>query len=194
MVTYLGLLVQLCYREGETLQTNITGVCGECSQCLGQAAFVTTHGMCAFWSILLKLQIALQGNFLKWALGCLQSPDLSFSGSGSWVLRKGTDPLGLCFVPFPGPSRSGDQWLVSALYLGGIFMPQLESVFSSLSIMQKSEPPGESYHPLHPSHSVSWVYSGSTISGVPCVSSGELISGCDPPGGCQSSMTPERLG
>ena len=109
MVTYLGLLVQLCYREGETLQTNITGVCGECSQCLGQAAFVTTHGMCPFWSILLKLQIALQGNFLKWALGCLQSPDLSCSGSGSWVLRKGTDPLGLCFVPFPGPSKSGDQ-------------------------------------------------------------------------------------
>ena len=97
MVTYLGLLVQLCCREGETLQTNITGVCEECLQCLGQAAFATTHGVCAFWSTLLKLQIALQGNFLKWALGCLQSPDLSCSGSGSWVLHKGTDYVGPVF-------------------------------------------------------------------------------------------------
>ena len=28
----------------------------------------------------------------------------------------------------------------------------------------------------------SQVYHKSTVSGVPCVSSGELISGCDPPG------------
>ena len=32
---------------------------------------------------------------------------------------------------------------------------------------------------------VSWVRRESTNSGVPCVSSGELVSGCDPPGGCQ---------
>ena len=36
--------------------------------------------------------------------------------------------------------------------------------------------------------------SGSAFSGVPCVSSGELISGCDPPGGCQLSRIPGRLG
>ena len=36
--------------------------------------------------------------------------------------------------------------------------------------------------------------SRSTISGVPCVSSGELISGSDPPGGCQPSRIPGRLG
>ena len=34
-----------------------------------------------------------------------------------------------------------------------------------------------------PSHcSVFWVYNGCTFSGVPCVSSGELVSGWDPPG------------
>ena len=33
-------------------------------------------------------------------------------------------------------------------------------------------------------HSVFWVYNGRAFSGVPCVSSGELISGCDPPGRC----------
>ena len=32
------------------------------------------------------------------------------------------------------------------------------------------------------------------ISGVPCVSSGELISDCDPPGGCQLSRIPGRRG
>ena len=48
MVIYLGLLVQLCYGEGGTLQTNITGVCGECLQCLGQSEFAPAHGMCAF--------------------------------------------------------------------------------------------------------------------------------------------------
>ena len=31
------------------------------------------------------------------------------------------------------------------------------------------------------------------VSGVPCVSSGELISGCDPPGRCQPSRIPGRL-
>ena len=36
--------------------------------------------------------------------------------------------------------------------------------------------------------------SGSAGSGVPCVSSEELISGCDPPGRCQLSRIPGRLG
>ena len=43
-----GSLVQLCCGEGGTLQTNITGICGECSQCLGQTGFAPDHGMCAF--------------------------------------------------------------------------------------------------------------------------------------------------
>ena len=33
-----------------------------------------------------------------------------------------------------------------------------------------------------PSRLVFWEYNGHAFSGVPCVSSGELISGCDPPG------------
>ena len=48
MVIYLGSLVQLCCGEGGTLQTNITGMCGECSQCLGHTGFAPAHGMCAF--------------------------------------------------------------------------------------------------------------------------------------------------
>ena len=41
-----------------------------------------------------------------------------------------------------------------------------------------------SYHLPGSSRSVSWVCSRSTISGVLCVSSGELTSGCGSPGGC----------
>ena len=48
MVTFSGLLVQSCCGEGGTLQTNITGLCGECSQCLGHTGFAPAHGTCAF--------------------------------------------------------------------------------------------------------------------------------------------------
>ena len=48
MVIYLGSLVQLCCGEGGTLQTNITGLCGECSQCLGHTGFAPAHGVCVF--------------------------------------------------------------------------------------------------------------------------------------------------
>ena len=34
--------------EEGTLQTNITGMCGECSQCLGHTRFAPTHDLCAF--------------------------------------------------------------------------------------------------------------------------------------------------
>ena len=49
---------------------------------------------------------------------------------------------------------------------------------------------GAPYHLPGPSRPVSWVAAGASASGVPCVSSGELISGCDPPSGCQLSRIP----
>ena len=48
MVSCLGSLVQSCCGEGGTLQTNITGVCGECLQCLGHAGFAPAHSVCVF--------------------------------------------------------------------------------------------------------------------------------------------------
>ena len=48
MVSCLGSLVQLCCGEGGILQTNITGVCGECLQCFGHIGFASAHGVCAF--------------------------------------------------------------------------------------------------------------------------------------------------
>ena len=35
-------------KEGGTLQTDITGVCGECSQCFSRIGFAPAHGVCAF--------------------------------------------------------------------------------------------------------------------------------------------------
>ena len=110
---YLGSLVQSCCGEGGTLQTNITGSCGECSQCLGHTRFAPTHSVWATlgWppftacvplqSTLLKLQDALQENCLKRALGCRHFPGLSHSGSGSRVLHKGTDSVGPVFCALP---------------------------------------------------------------------------------------------
>ena len=43
------------------------------------------------------------------ALGCMHLPGLSRLGSGTRVVLKGADWLGLHFVPFPGPNSSGDQ-------------------------------------------------------------------------------------
>ena len=48
--------------------------------------------------------------------------------------------------------------------------------------------------PPGPSRSLSWARGESAIPGVPCVPSGALISGCDPPGRCQPSRTPRRPG
>ena len=124
-------------------------------------------------STLLRLQVALKGNCPKWALGCMHFPCLRCSGSGSWVLHKGTDTVGPAFCALPrseelrqpGAWRAHcPRWAVSLNHLPG------------------------------PSHSVSWVHHKSAISGVPCVSSGELISGCHPPGRCQPSRIPGRLG
>ena len=52
-------------------------------------------------STLLRLQVALQGNCPKRALGFMHFPGLSCSGSGSQVLHKGTDSVGLAFCTLP---------------------------------------------------------------------------------------------
>ena len=45
---FLGSLVHSCCGDGGTPQTNITGMCGECSQCFSHTGFAPTHGVCAF--------------------------------------------------------------------------------------------------------------------------------------------------
>ena len=137
--------------------------------CVGSARSVlATLGLppftaCVFsQSTLLRLQVALQGNCLKWALGCLYFPGLTCSGSGSQVLHKGADSVGSAFFAL---SRS-EQLRRPGAWRG--HTPQVPCVLS---------PPQSQLLGFR-------VLSGSALSGEPCASSGELISGCDPPSGC----------
>ena len=107
MVIYLGSLVQLCSgREEHCKQISLA--------CVGSAHHVwATLGLhllmarALSWSTLLRLQVALQGNCLRWALGCLNLPGLSCSGSGSRVIHKGTELDGPAFCALP---RSDQLW------------------------------------------------------------------------------------
>ena len=172
VVIYLGSPVQLCCGEGGTLQTNITGVCGECTQCLVHTGFAPTHGVCAFPVYTAQAPGCSAGELSKVGPGLHVLPRSSCSGAGSLVLHKGTASGGsaFCVLPRSKQLRQPGAWRAHTSQLGS-----------------------ESYHLPGPSRSVSWVRSRSTVTGVPRVSSGELISGCDPPDGCQPSRIPGRL-
>ena len=53
------------------------------------------------WSTVLRLQVVLQGNCLKWVLGCVHFLGLSHSGSGFCILHKGTYSVGPAFCALP---------------------------------------------------------------------------------------------
>ena len=99
VVTFLGSLVQSCFGEGGTLQTNISGVCGQCLQCFSHTGFA--HGVCAFMVYSFQAIGCSAGNCLRRTLGCIHFPGLSHSGSGSQVLHKGADLVGPAFCALP---------------------------------------------------------------------------------------------
>ena len=111
--------------------------------CVGSARSVwATLGLPLFvacvlsWSTLLRLQVALQRNCLKQALGCVHFSGLSCSGSSSWVLHKGTDSVGptFCALPRSEQLRQLGAWRAHSSHVGGVC-----------------------YHLPGPSCSVSWV-------------------------------------
>ena len=89
-------------------------------------------------SKLLRLQVALQGNCLKWALGCVHISGVNCSGSGSWVLHKGTDSVEpeFCALPRSKHLRLPGAWRAHSPQVGGA-----------------------SYHLPSPSRLVSWMRS-----------------------------------
>ena len=101
MDNFLGPLVQSCCGEGRTLQTNITGICGECAQCHGQTRFAPAHGVYAFTVYTAQALGCSARNCLRQALGCMHFPGLSRSGSGTRVLLKGIDLVGPAFCALP---------------------------------------------------------------------------------------------
>ena len=146
------------------------GVCGECSQCLYHTRFAPGHCLCAFPVYTVEAPGCSAGELSKAGPGfhaLPRSKSLRFRFSGTPQRHR------LLFVPFPGPSSSGNQGL------GEHTLPRWGSV---------------SYHLPGPCSSVSQVCIRRTVSGVPCVSSGELMSGCDLSGGCQLFRIPGRVG
>ena len=100
MVIYLGSLVQLCFGEGGTLQTNITGMCGECLQCLGHTGFAPAEGVYAFPVYTAQAPGYSAGELSKAGPG-LHFPGLSCSGSGSRVFHECADLVGPAFCVLP---------------------------------------------------------------------------------------------
>ena len=100
VVTFLDSLVQSCCGEGGTLQTNITGVCEERSQCFSRTAFAPCS-LCAFTVYTSQALGCFAGNCLRRVLGCMYFPGLSHSVSGSRVLHKGADSVGSAFCALP---------------------------------------------------------------------------------------------
>ena len=155
MVIYLGSLVQLCCGEGGTLQTNITGMCGECSQCLGHTGFASVHSVCAS------------------LIYCAQAP-----GCSAWVLSKGgpelcallrSKPLRFKFSASPQRHRLG--WAC-------VLCPSQVLATQVIRCLASTLSPSEQCI-LSPLWSQPLSFLGVlcvAVSGMPCVSSGELIS------------------
>ena len=151
VVTFLGSLVQSCCGEGGILQTNITGVCEECSQCLGRSGFAPTHSVCAFMV------------YTSQALGC-SARELSEAGPGLHAIPRSK----LLRFRFSGtPQRCRLCWacaLCPSQVRGAQATRCLASTLSQVCSV--------SCHLSGPCHLVYWVRCKSIISGVPCVSSG----------------------
>ena len=175
MITYLGSLVQSCCGKGGPLQTHVTGVCGEHSQCFGHTGLAPTHGVCAFPIYIAQVLGCSVGNCLMRALIYLHFPGLSHSGSGSWVSTKTKTHLGLHFVPSQVRAAQTTRRLVSTISprWGGGGVHLVTSPSLPLSFLGGC---------------------GRAPYQVCRVSSGELLSGCGPPGGCQPSRIPRSLG
>ena len=123
MVTYLGSLVHYCCGDRGTLQTNITGMCGECLLCLGHTRFAPAHGTCPF------------PLYTSQALGCsvwelsevgprlcalLRSKPLRFSFLGS--PQRGRLCLAGVFCPSQVRAAQATWCLVSAVFPGREFI------------------------------------------------------------------------
>ena len=122
---------------------------------------------------LLRPRVALQGNRPKQALGFVRFPGLSRSGSRPLALHKGTDSVGPAFCALPRSEQ--------------VRRPGARRVHSRQVGGASYHLPGPRSQPLV---SPAWC-SRSAASGVPCASSGGLISDCDPSGGCQPSRIPQ---
>jgi len=119
-------------KEGRCKQITLV-----CAQCLSHTGPAPAPGTCTLPVHTAQALGCSTGNHPRLALGCMNLPGLSRSGSGTGVVLRGADSVGLRFVPFPGQSSSGDE------------------VFGECSRCNLSPP----------RHLVFWVYNRCTFSG-----------------------------
>ena len=74
---------------------------GMCSQCLSHTGFAPAHGVCAFPVHTARTLGCSAGNNPRLALSCMNFPGLRCSGSGIWVVLRGTDSFGPAFCALP---------------------------------------------------------------------------------------------
>ena len=148
--------------RGRYTAHNITGVCGECFQCLSHTGFAPTHGVCAFLV------------YTAQALGC-SVKELSKAGPGLRVLPR-SKPFRFRFRFSGTPQRHRLSW-TCVLCPSHVRAAQATRCLATPRCVV-------SYHLPHPSRLICWVAAGLPVSGGPCVSSGELISGRTFSGGC----------
>ena len=120
MATYLGSFVQLCCGTGGTLQTNIAGMCGACSQCMDYIGFSPAHSNVLSGSTLLRLQGALQGTVQSGPCACALPRSKAAQIQILEYSTRAQTQFGMRFAPFPGPSSSGDQVLGECTVQGGL--------------------------------------------------------------------------
>ena len=127
-----GLLFRLTcsivLREGGTLQ-QISLACVRSAHSVWATLGLPLFMVCVLsWSTLLRLQVALQGNCLKRALGCVHFPGLS-PGSGAWVLHKGADSVGpvFCALPKSKQLRRPGAWQAHSPQVGWCILSPLLS-------------------------------------------------------------------
>ena len=148
MVTYLGSLFQSCCGEGGTLQTSITGMCGECSQCLSYTGFAPS--MCAF------------PVYTAQAPGC-SAGELSKAGPGLCALPR-SKPLRFRFLVTPQRCSLGQALVLCPSQVQAAQATRCLASALSLSVVRLIASPVPAFR-----------FPGSPVSGVLCVSSGELI-------------------
>ena len=143
-------------------------MCGESSQCMDHTGFALANGGIYF--------LGLHCSGSRLLCRALSKPGPAFS-----ALPR-SKPLRFSFLGTPQGDRL--SW-ACALCPFQVRETQATRCFVS----------AQSPRALHLNHLPgSSRLSKSTVSGVLCVSSGELISGCDPPGRCQLSRIPGRSG
>ena len=173
MVTYLGSLVQYCCGDRGTLQINITGMCGEHLQRLGQTWFAPAHGAYAFLL------------YTPQAVGC-SAEELSEVGPGLRELLR-SKPLRFRFSGSPQRGRLG--WAC-------ILCPsQVRAAQATRCLASAVSPGGECVLSPLQSQPLGFL-SGSGCTRLQCAIClfEELISCCDPPGRNQPSRIPRGFG